>query len=51
MIMNEKQNINCTCGKLIAIKRNGRIYVYCKGCKRQVAISEPRATEPRATKD
>lgn len=47
----EKQNkdIRCACGKLVAIEKNGVIYVYCKGCKRQVPIyREPRANEPRA---
>lgn len=36
----EKQNkdIRCKCGKLVAIEKNGVIYVYCKGCKRQVPI-------------
>lgn len=48
-----KQNIKCDCGKLVAIKIDGIVYVYCKSCKRQVPVItlEPRATEPRAIKD
>lgn len=54
--MDLKQNtdrgkaVNCSCGKLLAVERNGRIYVYCKRCKREfpVARLEPRAEEPRA---
>ena len=45
--------IKCTCGKLLAYMRDGRIYVYCKRCKAEHEIiieanKEPRATEPRA---
>lgn len=42
--MNKKQNIRgnhikCDCGKLIAVERNGRIYVYCRHCKREVEVA------------
>lgn len=30
--------IRCQCGKVIAYEINGVIYVYCKGCKRQIAV-------------
>ena len=45
-----KQNIKCDCGKLVAIKIDGTVYVYCKSCKRQVPVItlEPRATEPQS---
>ena len=37
--------INCTCGKMVARLRNGKIYVYCKTCKREIPLEiEPRAT-------
>jgi ribosomal protein L36 len=50
--MTESQ-VKCHCGKLLAIQRNGKIYVYCKRCKTETEIpvisyKEPRATEPRA---
>lgn len=42
--------VRCDCGKLIAYERDGRIYVMCKHCKKQVEVTriEPRAREPRA---
>lgn len=30
--------IRCTCGKLIGIMRDGKIYIKCKGCKREVEL-------------
>lgn len=51
---NEEKKIRCTCGKLVAISKNGRIFVYCKSCKRQVEIATPKSIsaavpkEPRA---
>lgn len=30
--------IKCTCGKLIAIVRDGKVYIKCKGCKHEVEI-------------
>ena len=41
----ESRQLKCHCGKLVAIVRDGTVYVYCKGCKRQVAVCK---TEPRA---
>ena len=50
--MQQETPIKCTCGKLLAYRRDGKIYVYCKRCKQEHEIiidaSEPRATEPRA---
>ena len=34
----EKTEIRCACGKLIAIVRNEKVYVKCKGCKHEVEI-------------
>jgi len=31
--------IKCDCGKFIAVERDGKIYIKCKGCKREVEIS------------
>lgn len=49
--MSQKQNkessipVKCSCGKMVARMRNGKIYVYCKTCKREVQLKlEPRAT-------
>lgn len=30
--------VTCECGKLVAVERNGRFFVKCKGCGRQVEI-------------
>lgn len=37
--------VTCDCGKLIAIERNGKIYVKCRRCKREIEVSKAR--EPR----
>jgi hypothetical protein len=37
--------VKCTCGKMVARIRNGKVYVYCKTCKREV----PLVIEPRAS--
>ena len=37
--------VQCACGKMVARIRNGKVYVYCKTCKREVPLEiEPRAT-------
>lgn len=47
--MSQKQNtsgkpVKCSCGKMVAKIRNGKVYVYCKTCKREVPLEiEPRA--------
>ena len=52
--MSCEKPIIAECGKLIAKVRDGRLYVYCKRCKREheiiidTATKEPRAVEPRA---
>ncbi len=43
--LNNGTPVLCNCGKLIAIERDGRIYVQCKRCKREIEVSR---TEPRA---
>ena len=38
--------VRCDCGKLVAIERDGIIYVLCKRCNRQVPLyREPRVHE------
>lgn len=34
----EGKPIKCTCGKLLAIEKDGKLFVYCKSCKRQIEI-------------
>ena len=47
--MTKEKAVRCTCGKLVAKMRDGKIFVYCKGCKREIELQlEPRAIEPRA---
>jgi phage FluMu protein Com len=37
--MEKVQDINCLeCGKLLAKKRNGKIYVWCKSCKKEIEL-------------
>ena len=41
--MTDKQNttrkpVKCDCGKVVAYEVDGKIYVYCKSCKRQVEV-------------
>ena len=43
---NKDEPIRCDCGKLIAVKRDGQIFIMCKKCKKQIPLS--RLTEPRA---
>lgn len=31
-------DIKCSCGKLIAKERGGKIYVWCKSCRREVEL-------------
>lgn len=45
MKYNEEKPVKCECGKIIAKIRDGKVYIYCKSCKRQVAIIQ---LEPRA---
>lgn len=35
--MTEKP-IRCSCGKLIAKERDGKIYVWCKECRKEVEL-------------
>lgn len=30
--------IRCRCGKIVAYENDGVIYIFCKSCKRQIAI-------------
>lgn len=30
--------IKCDCGKLLARERNGKIFVWCKQCKKEVEL-------------
>ena len=35
---NKGSPVRCECGKIIAYRRDGKIYLYCKQCKRQIPI-------------
>lgn len=41
--MTAKENngtpIRCECGKVIAKYRNGRIYLWCKACRKEVELT------------
>ena len=40
------KSIKCDCGKLIAKIRDGKLYVWCKNCKREVEIKIEYPKEP-----
>lgn len=47
--VNSGTPVLCDCGKLIAIERNGRIFVKCKRCKREIEVlREPRTREVKS---
>ncbi len=35
---NKGSPIKCDCGKIIAYVKNGKLFLYCKNCKRQIPI-------------
>lgn len=35
---NTEKPIRCDCGKLIAKERDGKIYLFCKMCKKEVEL-------------
>lgn len=37
-VYNNGEPVKCECGKIVAYERNGNVYVYCRSCKRQVAV-------------
>lgn len=30
--------LSCECGKLLAYERDGKIFVWCRGCRREVEL-------------
>lgn len=34
-----KKPIKCDCGKIIAYYKDGKIYLWCKQCKREIEIN------------
>lgn len=38
MIKSQPRDIHCDCGKLVARERDGVIYVWCKECRKEVAV-------------
>lgn len=47
-----EKEIKCTCGKLLAIERDGKIFLKCRGCKHEIEVTPtrqmPRTAEPTA---
>ena len=37
--------IKCSCGKLIARERDGKIFVWCKSCHKEVEIKIEKASQ------
>lgn len=35
----KEKDIKCQCGKLIGKWRNGKLYLYCKQCKKEVEVT------------
>lgn len=42
--------IKCGCGKLLARYDNGTLYLWCKGCKREIALPVDALIKPSRTK-
>jgi hypothetical protein len=40
--MTEKP-IKCNCGKLLARVRDGKVYVWCKACKKEIQLKTERS--------
>jgi phage FluMu protein Com len=40
-----EKKIRCECGKLLAVERDGRIYIRCRGCHKQIEIVVIRSGE------
>ena len=36
--MSDKTPIKCECGKLLAYVRDGKVYVWCKSCRKEVEL-------------
>lgn len=52
---NRGSPVKCECGQIVAYKKNGKLMVYCKRCKRQIPFvvdidfePEPRARATRS---
>lgn len=39
--------IKCNCGKIVAKRRDGKLYVWCKSCKREFEIPIPKLKSKR----
>lgn len=42
--------IKCGCGKLLARYDKGILYLWCKGCKKEIALPIDRLSQPARTK-
>ena len=43
-------DIHCDCGKLIAKVKDGKVFVWCKNCKREVELKVEEHKEPQSRK-
>ena len=41
-----ERKIKCDCGKLIAVERDGKIFVWCKQCKKEIELRVIRPEVP-----
>lgn len=41
----QEKPIKCDCGKLLAKERDGKIFVWCKQCKKEVELKVRRTSE------
>lgn len=39
MYNNNKDSLRCDCGKIIAKQRDGKIYLWCKHCKKEIELN------------
>ncbi|PWM20097.1 MAG: hypothetical protein DBX49_01205 [Clostridia bacterium] len=47
----KRQPLHCECGKLLAYERGGKIFVWCKGCRREVELLVGKASAGSRGKD
>ncbi len=45
--MTDERDIRCVCGKLLAVERDGKLYLKCRGCRHEHEITIENTKEYR----
>jgi hypothetical protein len=48
---NKGNPITCDCGKIVAFERNGKIYVQCYRCKREIEVTRVESRDHSESRD